>query len=228
MNRYVAGQHSQRIGLDIRDSLPLTYWSNLWLGIFLPLRSLLKTGITKLCPPWQSTYKSTFKIYLWKCYKYYCDLRNDFLPEHEGECQASSKMKERSNNTQLATALTCTQQCTNLLEARSHTSFVNGTFPNFSYAFSPFPLAHLTQEHPQLWLVIIYIRLFSPLCWQKLGGCWHCCQAVHPTLARRCSFFLYSPGHMNTKLCLYPASSYCVSESFDVPSCALTTLIWVI
>lgn len=41
MNHYLAQQHSQRIGLDVRDSLPPTYWSNLWLGVFLPLRSSL-------------------------------------------------------------------------------------------------------------------------------------------------------------------------------------------
>lgn len=41
--------------------------------------------------------------------------------------------------------------------------------------------------------------------WERPGGSWHCCQAVHPTLTRMCLFALYSPGHINTKICFCPS-----------------------
>lgn len=58
--------------------------SKLSQGIFFfpSISCLLKTGITKLCLPQKRTCKTTLKINLCKCYKYYCDLWNNFLPEH--------------------------------------------------------------------------------------------------------------------------------------------------
>lgn len=173
----------------------------------------------------KSTSNSTFKIYLWKCYKYYCDVWNDFLPEHKGECQGSSNRKqERSNNTQLATALTCTQQCTYLLEERSHTSFANCTFPDFSRAFSSFPLTHLMQEHPQLWSLIRYIRLFSPLHWQKLGAHPPSCS---PHADKNTLVFSVQPWphkHQNLPL----PSLWPLRESFSVPSCDYPPLSYLL
>lgn len=105
-------------------------------------------------------------------------------------------------------------------------TFLNSTFPNFSYAFFFFSFAQLMQGHPQF-SQLAQRSCFSVSCISREGGGWQCCQAVHPTLKGTCLFSLYSPSHINTKTCLYPASNHCMSESFNVPSYPLTNHLWV-
>lgn len=129
---------------------------------------------------------------------------------------SSNRKLEKSNNTHLPAALTCTQQCTDFIEERSHMSFVTSrTFPNFSDALPLFPL-HVSRKSI---LSRHCIRLLSSFQQQKLGGSWHCCQAADPILIQTCLFSLYSPGHTSPNICLYPASRHCMSESCSVLLC---------